>query len=108
VVELVGDARAYAATLARLEQRRSLAPQAAMAATGGNLIRRIRRLTADPRHTQTSVAPAVSAGLLLVLLAAGLAALPARLPVAGRVRAAMGVALKMRPSSSRTKNGPLS
>jgi GWxTD domain-containing protein len=104
VVELVGDARAYAATLARLEQRRSLAPQAAMAATGGNLIRRIRRLTADPRHTQTSVAPAVSAGLLLVLLAAGLAALPARLPVAGRVRAAMGVALEAAAPQTSTQS----
>ncbi|MEI9970671.1 MAG: M56 family metallopeptidase [Ignavibacteriota bacterium] len=49
VVELMGDARAYAATLATLEQRRALVPESALAATGGNLMKRIRRLTVDSR-----------------------------------------------------------
>ena len=87
VVELVGDARAYAATLAVLEERRAVAPQAALAASGGNLMKRIRRLTMESRVAQPSVAPAFSAAVLLVLFAAALSALPAKLPK-GR-RAAM-------------------
>ena len=80
VVELMGDARAYAATLAALEQRRALAPEAALAATGGNLMKRIRRLTMETRGSQPSVAPAFSAAMLLVIFAAALTALPAKLP----------------------------
>ena len=78
VVETMGDARAYAATLAVLEQRR--APAAALAANGGNLMKRIRRLTTESRGAQTSVAPAASAAVLLVIFAAALTALPAKLP----------------------------
>ncbi len=78
VVELMGDARAYAATLAVLEERR--APQAALAANGGNLMKRIRRLTIESRGSQTSVAPAASAAVLLVIFAAALTALPSKLP----------------------------
>jgi GWxTD domain-containing protein len=98
VVELMGDARAYAATLAALEERRALVPQAALAANGGNLMKRIRRLTMESRGGQASVAPAASAAVLLVLFAAALTALPARLPKARHahlpapVRMAMAVA----------------
>jgi len=97
VVELVGDARSYAATLARLEQRRALSPQAALAATGGNLMKRIRRLTLEPRRTQSSAAPAVTAGLLLVLFAACLAALPAKLPIPKRTRSPKSVLMAVPP-----------
>jgi GWxTD domain-containing protein len=76
VVELMGDARAYAATLATLEQRRALAP--ALAASGGNLMKRIRRLTAESGTAPVSAAPAISAGLLLVIFAAAVAAVPAK------------------------------
>ena len=79
VVELMGDARAYAATLAVLEERRAL-PETALAASGGNLMKRIRRLTMESRVAQPSVAPAFSAAVLLVLFAAALSALPAKLP----------------------------
>jgi GWxTD domain-containing protein len=78
VVEVIGDRRAYAATLALLEERR--APTAALAATGGNLMRRIRRLTMESRGAQTSRAPAASAAVLLAIFAAALTALPAKLP----------------------------
>ena len=44
VVATFGDARTYAATLAALEHRRTLTAQAALAATGGNLMIRIHRL----------------------------------------------------------------
>lgn len=93
VVELIGDARTYAATLAVLEERRAPAPQAALAATGGNLMKRIRRLTTESCGARTSAAPAVSAGVLLVIFAAALAAVPASLPII-RHRHVPGVALK--------------
>jgi GWxTD domain-containing protein len=70
VVDLMGDARSYAAALATLEQRRALAPRAALAATGGSLMKRIRRLTG----AQTPAAPPVSAGQLPAIFAALLAA----------------------------------
>ena len=79
-VELTGNARAYAATLAALEERRALAPAGALAATGGNLMERIRRLTMESRGAQASVAPAASAAVLLVIFAAALTALPSKLP----------------------------
>jgi GWxTD domain-containing protein len=87
VVEIMGDARAYAATLAVLEERRSLGPQAALAATGGSLIERIRRLTTEPRRAHASAAPAVSAGIMLVLFAAALAAWPEKAPAPHRAHA---------------------
>jgi GWxTD domain-containing protein len=64
--------------LALLEERR--APTAALAATGGNLMKRIHRLTTESRGAQTPVAPAASAAVLLALFAAALTALPAKLP----------------------------
>jgi GWxTD domain-containing protein len=99
VVELVGNARVYAATLAVLEQRRALAPQAALAATGGNLMKRIRRLTKESRGAQTSAAPAFSAALLLVILAAALTALPAKLP---RARHAIPAGVALAPPKPQT------
>ena len=88
VVELMGNARAYAATLAVLEQRRALAFENALAASGGNLMKRIRRLTMEPRGAQVSVAPAFSAALLLAVFAAALTALPVQLPRARKPRTA--------------------
>jgi GWxTD domain-containing protein len=92
VVELMGDARAYAATLAALEQQRALTPEALLAATGGNLIDRIRRLTVESRGAQPSVAPAFSAALLLVIFAAALTALPVKLPGVRHARVTVPVA----------------
>lgn len=103
VVEMVGDARAYAATLASLEQRRALAPRAALAATGGNLMARIRRLTMEPRRVHNSAAPAVSAGILLVVFAAALAAWPVKTPAQRRPHAAAQaaeVALAVPPAAA--------
>jgi GWxTD domain-containing protein len=83
VVELTGNARVYAATLATLEQRRALAP--ALAATDGNLMKRIRRLTKEPGATPPTSAPGISAGVLLVMCAAALSAVPAKAPPAAPV-----------------------
>jgi GWxTD domain-containing protein len=80
VVELTGDARVYAATLAALEHRRALAFEPTVAATGGSLMKRIRRLLTSPQPAQPSATPAFAAGLLLVTCAAALAAWPAKPP----------------------------
>jgi len=78
VVEIAGDARAYAATLAVLEQKRATAFEAALAATGGSLMKRIRRLLQEPEAARSSAAPAVVSGVLLVAVAVALAAWPAK------------------------------
>ncbi|MGD0869795.1 MAG: GWxTD domain-containing protein [Bryobacteraceae bacterium] len=80
VVEITGDARVYAATLAALEHRRAVALEAAVAATGGSLMKRIRRLLTEPQPAQASATPAFAAGLLLITFAAALAAWPAKPP----------------------------
>ena len=103
VVELMGDARAYAATLAALEERRALVPDAALAATGGNLMKRIRRLTVEPRGSQTSVAPAFSAALVLVIFAAALTALPAKLPAKLSVKSIPSKSIPPKPIGARPR-----
>jgi GWxTD domain-containing protein len=76
VVALRGDAAGYAAALAALEQRRA-ASQPALAATGGHLMKRIRRLL-EPNRPRTLAGPALAAILLLAPIAAGLSAWPAK------------------------------
>jgi GWxTD domain-containing protein len=63
VLELHGDARGYAETLAHLEEIRV---SAALAATDGGLLRRIRRLLRQPEGPRPAAAPMVSAALLLI------------------------------------------
>jgi GWxTD domain-containing protein len=76
VVATSGDARGYAETLAHLERTRWSADEPALAATGGSLIRRIRRLLRQPEGPRAVAAPLFSAGLLLVSLAVALSAWP--------------------------------
>jgi GWxTD domain-containing protein len=83
VVAVVGDARGYAAALAELEWRRS-AGQPALAARGGNLTRRIRRLL-EPEGPRSIAGPVLGATLLMASIAAGLMAWQPALPKAGRV-----------------------
>jgi GWxTD domain-containing protein len=78
VVALTGDARVYAATLATLEHRRAIGLETAIAATGGNLMKRIRRLLTQPQSAQRSATPAFAAGLLLITCMAALAAWPVK------------------------------
>jgi GWxTD domain-containing protein len=99
VVEFTGDARVYAATLAALEHRRAVALEAAVAATGGSLMKRIRRLLTEPQPAQASAAPAFAAGLLLITFAAALAAWPTKPPVRHAIPA---VALQARLLESQT------
>ena len=73
VVAAVGNPRGYAAALAALEEMRS-APYPALAARGGNLMRRIRRLL-EPEGPRYSIAgPVIGAALLLTSIAVGLLA----------------------------------
>ena len=72
VVALRGDAVGYAATLAALEERRNVA-EPVLAARGGNLMKRIRRLL-EPERPRTVAGPALAAVLLLAPIAVGLSA----------------------------------
>ena len=79
VVVASGDAREYAAALAALEQTRWPADRAALAATGGSLVKRIRRLLYQPEGL--ALAPFWSAGILTIAVAGGLVAWQAGTPV---------------------------
>ncbi len=72
VVAVRGDARAYAAALAALEERRPVG-EPALAARGGNLMKRIRRLI-EPELPRPAAGPVLAAVLLLAPIAAGLSA----------------------------------
>jgi GWxTD domain-containing protein len=78
VVAASGDAREYAAALATLEQTRWAADQAALAATGGSLVKRIRRLLYQPEGL--AWAPFLSAGIVTIALAGALVAWQAGVP----------------------------
>jgi GWxTD domain-containing protein len=64
VVALRGDVRGYAGALAALESLR--APELLLAATGGSLVRRVRRLLQQPEGPQGSPATVIAAAVLLV------------------------------------------
>jgi len=72
-VRASGDAHEYAMALAALAENR-WAVSTAIAATGGNLVRRIRRVLAQPEGPRAGMAPALSAGVLIVTCAVALAA----------------------------------
>jgi GWxTD domain-containing protein len=74
VVRVLGDAHGYAATLATLEEIRWSAREPALAATGGNLMRRVRRLLNQPEGPRPSAVPVFSAAILLAAAAALLGA----------------------------------
>jgi GWxTD domain-containing protein len=76
-VAMSGDAGRYAAALAALEQVRC-GPEAALAATGGNLVNRIRRLLIPSEGPSLSVTPLLSAGILTIAAALGLSAWQAK------------------------------
>jgi GWxTD domain-containing protein len=79
VVAIQGDPRGYATALAALEQHRSSA-EPAMAATGGNLVKRIRRLLNQPEGPRPAFGPIFSATLLTLAAAGALIAWQARAP----------------------------
>jgi GWxTD domain-containing protein len=74
VVATNGDAHEYAAALAALEQNRWSTREAAPAATGGNLMQRIRRLLNRPEAPRRALTPILSAGILAITAAVVLTA----------------------------------
>ncbi|HET8713152.1 MAG TPA: HEAT repeat domain-containing protein [Gemmatimonadales bacterium] len=76
VVQLCGDRRLYASALVEMERLRPAAPRLALAATGGSLLSRVRRLVA-PEALRREPLPRWPAGLAgvvavtIALLAAG-------------------------------------
>jgi GWxTD domain-containing protein len=79
-VALSGDAHQYAVALAALEQCRWDASATALAATGGNLVARIRRLLIPAQSPSSALTPFVSAGILMITAAVGLTAWQAKTP----------------------------
>ena len=73
-VALSGNAREYAAALTALEQNRFNARELALAATGGSLVKRIRRILNQPQRSRVRIAPLSSAIVVILATAAGLAA----------------------------------
>ena len=72
VVETSGNALEYASALAALAELRTR--EVALAATGGNLVKRIHRLLARPERQGAGIAPILSAGVLVVTCALALTA----------------------------------
>jgi GWxTD domain-containing protein len=73
VVAVRGDAHRYAVALTALESRR-ITGEPALAATGGDLMKRIHRLLDRPEPPHAALTPAFSAGLILLTAAVALAA----------------------------------
>jgi len=69
-----GDAHEYATALAALAENRWAAHDAAMAASGGNLVRRIRRLLKQSEGPRSALTPLLTAALIVLTFSAGLLA----------------------------------
>ena len=77
------DVHQYAAALTTLEENRWAAEKAALAATGGNLVKRIRRLLSQPtlrEGPRTVLTPVLAAGILAVTAALALTAWQTQAP----------------------------
>lgn len=77
VVQFRGNADVYAAALATLERNRWSGRDPAMAATGGSLVKRIRRLI-EPKTSIDFWTPALAAVIVILTVAACFAARPAQ------------------------------
>jgi GWxTD domain-containing protein len=94
VVATHGDAHEYATALATLEQNRWSGREAAPAATGGNLMQRIRRLLNRPEAPHRALTPVFSAVILAIAAAVVLMAWPSKLAPAVAAAPAAPVAQK--------------
>ena len=89
VVDLNGDPYGYAVALATLENSRWPAREPVLAATGGNLMKRIHRLTQEPRRPRGAAAPGFVAGLLVLTLSVAMGGWQAK-PAAAPSKSAAG------------------
>jgi GWxTD domain-containing protein len=76
VVDATNNAPVYAAALTALEENRSRHAQLAMAATGGALMKRIRRVLRQPEPPASAVAPILGAITIIVVITGLLMARP--------------------------------
>ena len=74
VVATQGDAFAYAAALTALEDHRGTVCEAVLAATGGSIVTRVRRLLVPAEGPRAALTPVLSAAILTVAVAAAMAA----------------------------------
>jgi GWxTD domain-containing protein len=74
VVATQGDALAYAAALTALEDHRGTVREAVLAATGGSIVTRVRRLLVPAEGPRAALTPVLSAAVLTVAVAAAMAA----------------------------------
>jgi len=99
VVNATDSAHAYAAALTALEENRSSRAHLAIAATGGHLMKRIRRILHHTEPASSPLLPIFNATLLIVVLAGMLTAWPAApaepepMPVASTVGASASPAI---------------
>jgi GWxTD domain-containing protein len=68
-----GDALVYAAALTALEQNRGVLREGVLAATGGNLMKRVRRLLVQPEGPRAALTPVLSAAVLTISLGTAMA-----------------------------------
>ena len=80
VVATGGDAYQYALALAALEETRWGASEPALAATGGNLVKRIHRLLYPMNKTNSTLTPLLSVGLLMMATSVALIAWQEKAP----------------------------
>jgi GWxTD domain-containing protein len=86
VVESTNKAPLYASALAALEEIRSDQRAVVMAAAGGNLVKRIRRILRQSEPQRSALVPVLSAVALIVVIAGLLAAHPiGQQPQPGRI-----------------------
>jgi GWxTD domain-containing protein len=74
VVATQGDALAYAAALTALEDHRGTVREAVLAATGGSIVTRVRRLLVPTEGPRVALTPVLSAAILTITVAAAMAA----------------------------------
>ena len=80
-VAVTGAAYEYATALAALEQNRRV-PSQALAATGGSLVNRIRRLLAQPERPAAALTPVFTAAILTIAAVTAMAAWQSQAPQA--------------------------
>jgi GWxTD domain-containing protein len=98
VVETRGNAHELARALAALEKNRWTMRQAVLAATGGNLVKRIRRLLSQPEGPRTAIAPVLSAGISIMTCAVAVMAWQSPTPqIAPVIPTAAVPSIKSRP-----------
>jgi GWxTD domain-containing protein len=68
-----GNALVYAAALTALEQNRGAVREGVLAATGGSLVKRVRRLLVQPEGPRAALTPVFTAAVLTISLAAAMA-----------------------------------